>query len=144
MHLGPIEQIILSNDNHQLITKSRDSVFVWRISGRQQEDAHVEDSFALRGSNYDDTSRAKDHLEMSQRSSTSQFVNRHCDDWAQYRKERGRMHQHISDLRRFQAPVVKQDVQFFKKEITFHSTKLMRSAPRFAFKYHCSYGLDTT
>jgi WD40 repeat protein len=139
VHLNPVDQLILSSNHEILISKSKDSVFAWRLSQRVPKNPQVESA-------RDTVQPALSVRNQTARSNTAAKVHtdREYDQVILFQKQRLVPWSLIPQIPLSGEVYSKDEVKKFKKELLFYSTTERRSKPELTPKYRCSYGIDTT
>ena len=146
IHLKAVKQVLLSNNNEILVSRSSDSVFVWRLSQRLER--FVSDLGSSRTVNklgQPVTSLEMDplsHRSITSIKSTQPDIS--YDNYVLFLKARKENWAGAPEIR---APVedsLPNRALKYKKQIMIYSTISKRSKPDIEIKYQCSYGVETS
>lgn len=143
MHIGPVEQIIISKNNLLMITRSCDSVFVWDISPRAAVDHITLAETVMSKLKIEGISMEQNSERSNLQSNRTNQPLKELDEIVKYRKERETPYYPLVPLQKSELSYKRFDVEPFKPLILYHSTLLKRSKPKLEISYKCSFGLDT-
>lgn len=136
-HLKKVDLILINNANTLILTKSEDSVFVWRISQRVLSTGHThrelqQVSFGGKIADHDVTSPSKRH----------QLVQR--DDLAKFRLARQSKWDNAIELLAMKVAYTDQDLLLYKSQICYYSSYGRIQPPAISLKYKHSVGINTS
>lgn len=143
MHLTAVEQIIITDNNQYMISKSKDSVFVWRISQRYPDKPKLLNPIKLDKNSPLDRSMTQKTSERFIKSSRAVMEDRELDSVVKYRKDRAKNSSAENYPSKLNLSYTINEAKDFIKEILYSATRLMRCAPKYDIKYACSFGIET-
>ena len=147
-HIKAVDQIILSNYNDYMITKSTDSVFVWKLTARLENDmlAGTEKIMAEMVT----ISKRSDHF-FGKQSNILGLVSeiniggpKDPDSFLKFREARSALWGLPRGVLEPKLIFNKSDLDKYKEDILLHSTSIRRSKPNVKPHYAGSNGIDTS
>jgi hypothetical protein len=136
-HLKQVDLILVNHSNTLILTKSEDSVFVWRISQRVLNN----------GSTHRELQQMSFGGKMADHDVTSPSKRREIvlwDDLTKFRLARQSKWDNAIELLSMKTPYAPEDLDLYKKEICYYSSFGKIQAPAIALRYKHSIGVNTS